>query len=76
MPPENEFKYTLTVLDGFTRYAWVIPLKHKDGLSVSNAFKEIIKNRIGHPINCELIKEKSFIMNRCINCLNLRKKIY
>ena len=43
MPPENGFKYTLTVLDGYTCYAWVIPLKHKDGLSVSNAFKEIMK---------------------------------
>ena len=43
MPPENNYKYILTVLDGYTRYAWVIPLKHKDGLSVSNAFKEIMK---------------------------------
>ena len=30
-------------MDGYTRYAWAVPLKHKDGLSVSNAFKEIIK---------------------------------
>ena len=43
MPPENNYNYILTVLDGYTRYAWVIPLKHKDGLSVSNAFKEIMK---------------------------------
>ena len=37
MPPENNYRYILTVLDGYTRYAWVIPLKHKDCLSVSNA---------------------------------------
>ena len=43
MPPENDYKYILTILDGYTKYAWCIPLKHKDGLSVSNAFKDVIK---------------------------------
>ena len=28
--PENSYKYTLTVMDGFTRYAWVVPLKDKN----------------------------------------------
>ena len=27
--PENGRKYILTVLDGYTRYAWAIPLKDK-----------------------------------------------
>ena len=39
----DPYKYILTVLDGYTRYAWAVPLKHKDGLTVSNAFTEIIK---------------------------------
>ena len=25
MPPENDYKYVLTVLDGYTRYAWCVP---------------------------------------------------
>ena len=44
MSPENDYKYILTVLDGYTRYAWAVPLKHKDGLTVSNAFKGIMRN--------------------------------
>ena len=39
----DSYKNILTVLDGYTRYAWAVPLKHKDGLTVSNAFKEIMK---------------------------------
>ena len=39
MPVEDGYKYILTVLDGYTRYAWAVPLKHKDGLTVSNAFQ-------------------------------------
>ena len=27
--PENNYMYILTVMDGFTRYAWVLPLKDK-----------------------------------------------
>ena len=45
MPEEDgrhsPYKYILTVLDRYTRYTWAVPLKHKDGLTVSNAFKEI-----------------------------------
>ena len=41
--PENSYKYILTVMDGFTRYAWVLPLKDKKGETVANAFKEIMK---------------------------------
>ena len=43
MPQEKDFKYILTVMDGYTRYAWCVPLKHKDGLTVANAFKDIMK---------------------------------
>ena len=41
--PENNFKYIFTVMDGFTRYAWAVPLKDKKGETVANAFKGIIK---------------------------------
>ena len=27
--PENNYKYILTVMDGFTRYIWAVPLKDK-----------------------------------------------
>ena len=39
------YKYLLTCIDVFSKYAWAIPLKDKTGLSVLNALKEIFKER-------------------------------
>ena len=60
MPQENSYRYILTVLDEFTRYAWTVPLKDKKGETVANAFKEIMKNHIENQINYGLIKAKNF----------------
>ena len=62
MPAQDEFKYILTVLDGYTRYAWAVPLKHKDGLTVSNAFKKIMKASKRKPNSSLLTKGKSSII--------------
>ncbi|MCU7951726.1 MAG: DDE-type integrase/transposase/recombinase [gamma proteobacterium symbiont of Bathyaustriella thionipta] len=40
------FKYILTVIDVFSKYAWAIPLKNKTGISVTKAFEKIIGERI------------------------------
>ena len=36
------FKYLLCVIDLFSEYTWVIPIKDKRGTSIVNAFKKII----------------------------------
>ena len=33
-------KYLLFVIDLFSKYAWVVPLKVKRGISIANAFKK------------------------------------
>ena len=38
----NNYKFILTVIDIFTKYAWAIPLKNKSGLSITNGFKIIL----------------------------------
>ena len=38
----NTYKFKLTVIDIFTNYAWVIPLKKKSGLSITNGSKTIL----------------------------------
>ena len=38
----NSYKFILTVIDVFTKYAWAIPLKNKSGLSIPNGFKTIL----------------------------------
>ena len=40
------FKKLLCVIDIFSKYAWVIPLKDKTGVSIVNAFESILKNSV------------------------------
>jgi hypothetical protein len=37
----NGFKYLLTIIDLFSRYAWVVPLKDKTGKEVTSAFQRV-----------------------------------
>ena len=41
------YKYLLMVLDLFSKYGWIVPLKTKTGLEVSKAFESIFKNAKG-----------------------------
>ena len=37
------FRFLLCVIDIFSKYAWVIPLKDKKGVSIVNDFQKILK---------------------------------
>ena len=39
-------KYLLCAIDLYSKYAFVIPLKDKKGISIVNAFNKIIENQI------------------------------
>ena len=42
---ENKgYVYILNVIDTFSKFAWAIPIKSKDGVTVSKAFEKIIKS--------------------------------
>ena len=41
------FRFLLCVIDIFSKYAWVIPLKDKKGTSIVNAFQNILDNSAG-----------------------------
>ena len=48
----NGFKYILMVIDVFSKYGWVAPLKTKTGAAVADALKRIIKkNQFSSPKN-------------------------
>ena len=36
------FRFFLCVIDTFSKYAWVVPLKDKKGITVTNAFQKIL----------------------------------
>ena len=44
-------KYLLCVIDVFTKYAWVKPLKDKKGKTILNAFIEIVNESNCKPSN-------------------------
>ena len=37
------FRFLLCVIDIYSKYAWVFPLKDKKGVSIASAFKSILK---------------------------------
>ena len=37
------FRFLLCVIDIFSKYAWVVPLKDKKGIIITNAFQKILK---------------------------------
>ena len=37
------FRFLLCVIDIYSKYAWVVPLKDKKGISIANAFQSILK---------------------------------
>ena len=39
----KEFRFLLWVIDIFSKYAWVVPLKDKKGISIVNAFQKMLK---------------------------------
>ena len=39
----KRFRFSLCVIDIYSKYAWVIPLKDKNGITISDAFQKILK---------------------------------
>ena len=37
------YRFLLCIIDIFSKYAWVVPLKDKKGVSIVNAFQSILK---------------------------------
>jgi len=49
----NGYKYLLTVIDCFSKYAWAVPLKSKQSHEIINAFTEIFKFRKCMKLQCD-----------------------
>ena len=54
------YKYLLTVIDVFSKYGWIIPLKNKTGASVANGLKLIFKQDNRMPTRILTDKGKEF----------------
>ena len=68
LPSKNKnLKYLLCVIDVFTKYAWVKPLKDKKPKTVLNPFIEKVSEFNRKPNNYGLIKGENFEINLCKN---------
>ena len=54
------FRFLLCVIDIFSKYAWVVPLKYIIGVTIVDAFQKILYKSDVKLIKYELIKEVDF----------------
>ena len=47
----KEFRFLLCVIDIYSKYAWVIPLKNKKGITITNASQKILDKSNCKPVN-------------------------
>ena len=57
------FGFLLYVIDIFSKYAWVVPLKDKKGISIVNAFQKILKESDRRPNKIWVDKGSEFYNN-------------
>ena len=57
------YKFLLCVIDIFSKYAWVIPLKDKKGISIVNAFQKILDDSKRKPNKIWVDKGSEFYNN-------------
>ena len=38
----KRFRFLLSIIDVYSKYAWVIPLKDKERVTITNAFQKIL----------------------------------
>ena len=60
----KEFRYLLYVLNIYITYEWVIPLKDKKGITVTNTFQKILKNSNRKPNKTRVDKDSEFYNNK------------
>ena len=65
----KRFKFLSCVIDIFSKYAWVISLKEKKGISIVNAFKQILKESNRKPSKIWVDKGSEFYNNSFKNWL-------
>ena len=57
------FKFLVCVINVFSKYAWIAPLKDKKGITITNAFKIILKESNRKPKKIWFGKGSEFYNN-------------
>ena len=59
----KRFRFLLCVIDIFSKYVWVVPLKDKKGISIINAFQKILNQSRRKPNKIWVYKGSAFYNN-------------
>ena len=57
------FTFLLCVIDTYSKYAWVVPLKDKKGVSIANAFQKTLNDSSRKPNKIWVGKGSEFYNN-------------
>ena len=60
----KRMRFLLCFIDIFSKYAWVIPLKDKKGVTITNAFQKLLNESKRKPKKICLIKTENFITDQ------------
>ena len=67
---ENKgFKFLITMIDSFSKYAWVIPIKSKEGVNVYKGLKAILL--VKRPQKIQMDRGSEFYNERFLNMLTV-----
>jgi hypothetical protein len=64
----NDFKFLITCIDVFSKFAWVVPIKNKTADAVLNGFKKILQGG-RRPLKIQTDKGKEFLNSSFKNFL-------
>ena len=68
----KEIKFVLCVIDIYSKYAWVIPLKYKNGIMIANAFQKIL-DESNHKPNKVWVDKGSKFYSRSVKSWLVKK---
>ena len=64
----NGFRFLLCIIDIYSKYVWVFPLKDKKSISIVNAFQKILKESNRKPNTIWVDKGSEFYNNSFKKC--------
>ena len=81
------FRFLLCVIDIYSKYAWVISLKDKKGITITNAFEKIVDESNRKPNKIWVDKGSEFynrsmnhfcriMIQKCIQCTMKEKLLF
>lgn len=67
------YKYLFMIIDSFSKYLWIVPLKNKTSASIIDGMNKVLKESKRHPLVCQSDLGREFKNKAFQNFLKARK---